>query len=483
MFNNVIIETALTTPFANSYFRRINGEYFLNDSSFVATLRALLADKIDEKEDAGIYLVNRYTTLSLEQIRRKGPYSALEEMVGGSDNFENTNQIIINNVSSAGSDNVQAVFKLINDEFEKNFDGWTRIEKVTAFFQKSFAVTCFVNKDLRSVFISVANMDIRRYHYLQCAIFAFLPWYFDVERGLTPKERELINTLLHTDSEAYLKCISDFAEKYDFREASIKNMLSGFELRYERQRMSQIEREIQNMDSTIDNYNMEISRALTKRRDFEIELMGLGLKISNGANGDSEIMRYFLANKRLVLESVDDNYIIFGIRDYLCYYDENQVKATLLKQGGYVDSCRRGSISTDDMRMLMTALFVDEELKLRVCAKYQFRLTGNVSAVQHATYSMEYDGYMPNTHIDQFGCLGNYNKVINELLKRNDYIGAIEQCIASCKSLNFVDYSVMRRFVENMYDSAKKCIELPNGNVVTPKEAIKYLKENKGSEE
>ena len=97
---------------------------------------------------------------------------------------------------------------------------------------------------------------------------------------------------------------------------------------------------------------------------------------------------------------------------------------------------------------------------------------------------------MPNTHIDRFSCMGSYQNTINRMLKENDYISAIEQCVASCKSLNFADSTVMSEFMCRMYglqghtNVNNRCLELPNGQIVTPKEAADWLREQEcGSNE
>ena len=85
---------------------------------------------------------------------------------------------------------------------------------------------------------------------------------------------------------------------------------------------------------------------------------------------------------------------------------------------------------------------------------------------------------MPNPHIDRYRCMGNYETKINNLLKNRDYIGALEQCAASAKSLNFHDSTVMSEFVRQICTNAGKnnrCIELPDGKVVKPAEAIKWI--------
>ena len=75
----------------------------------------------------------------------------------------------------------------------------------------------------------------------------------------------------------------------------------------------------------------------------------------------------------------------------------------------------------------------------------------------------------------KYACLGNYQRTINECLLEHDYISAIEQCVASCKSLNFGDYTVMDTFMDKMYRGTQKCIVLPSGETVTIKKAVEWL--------
>lgn len=68
-----------------------------------------------------------------------------------------------------------------------------------------------------------------------------------------------------------------------------------------------------------------------------------------------------------------------------------------------------------------------------------------------------------------------------------DYIGALEQCVASCKSLNWGDSTVMGTFMNTMWNSDdgynNRCIELPDGRVVKPAEAIKWLEQQEAENE
>ena len=62
------------------------------------------------------------------------------------------------------------------------------------------------------------------------------------------------------------------------------------------------------------------------------------------------------------------------------------------------------------------------------------------------------------------------------MLRKRNYIAAVEQCVASCKSLNWGDSTVMESFMNSFWDGTK-CIELPDGSVVNAEQAVRWLEE------
>ena len=193
-------------------------------------------------------------------------------------------------------------------------------------------------------------------------------------------------------------------------------------------------------------------------------------------------MDYFLCNNRLSLEEVTDSEMRFVVGDYLTYFDKEMAERMLGNDGSYCyrnhDGRRYTSVPPDDMRKLLHAIFIDETLRIKVCAAYRFRLDGNVSTCGSYSFSHEFADFMPNPHIDRYNCLGNYERTINSMLLEHNYIGALEQCVASCKSLNWGDSTVMHVFMDTMYGVGQyndDCIELPDGSIVDPVAAIKWL--------
>ena len=482
MFKQVIRNTQLTTDAANSFFQHIYGDSFQYDVSFISTLRALVAPRM--KEGESIALSFYQSNYSANQL---GNYSAKNAVRDVCDlEYCDPGRIIIHNFYHQSQESNYAWMELMKSTFTSVYPDWHRLDKVTDFFKKTFYALCFINPEKKSVIVFVDNMDIRKMHYLQCSIFAFLPWYFDPKLGVSKVEMELIESLREKTPTKYEDCIARIAEQYDFRTARIRQLLAGFETRYEVMECDKVRREIQSCVEYIDSLNNQIGDYLRAKNECEIRLLGLEAKIANGSE-ESEIMDYFLHNNKLVLESVNNDSMVFVVKTYLEYFDEDLAERVIRNETSYVYRPNgRGCnniIPAEDMRMLMTAIFLDQKLRIRFCAAYKFNMNGSVSAVSRYSFGAECRDCTPNTHIDRFSCLGNYQRSINELLKHHDYIGAIEQCSASCKSLNFNDSPVMQEFMRRMYGISDyqdtintRCIELPDGIVVTPVDAINWLK-------
>lgn len=491
MFKSVLNSTPLVSDAANSFFQNVSGDFFQRDATFLSTLRALVAPRMGDGETIGLSFSE--SAYSVDEVRNNNVRAVLNAITGRSNAIQgHEGQIQIHNFVSNTQDDNYACLELVKSSFEQQYDGWHRLGKVTDFFRKTFYVLCFINPEKKSVYIFVDKMDIRKMHYLQCSIFAFLPWYFDPTEGVTELEMELINSLREKKSDKYEECIAKIASQYDFRTSKIRNLLAGFETRYEKRECERVRADIQSYIDTINSLNNQIGEYLRYKAEKEIRLLGLETKIENGASEDSEIMEYFLCNDRLVLEQVDDRYMVFSCMDYLTYFDEDMAKKMIDNPRSYVyrpnDRMCNNYIREEDMKKLMYAIFVDQTIRIKFCSAYRFELDGNVRALEHHDYGYEFRECTPNTHIDRYSCIGNYQRAINELLKRNDYIGAIEQCIASCKSLNFADSTVMKEFMRRLYGISDyrvniRCIELPDMRVVTPTEAIEWIKSQEPQEE
>ena len=484
MFKTSIASTPLTTDAANSYFRNICGQTFGNDNSFLATLRALVAPRM--KEEDNIFLRFGRSDYSSSQISNVPIEHVVSAICNSYALSEAQNQIVVHSFTADHESNMSNMCAV--EKLPACYSGYYQLDKVKAFYRKSFSVDCYINPELKNVIIFVDNLDNKKLHYLQVSILAILPWYFDQKKGVSDIEMQLIYSLRESSPDKYQECLSKIAEQYDFRTARIRQLLSGFETRYEKIEVENVRNSIKSTDTKINQYNDEIGNLLGRRNELCIRLMGLERKIAEGGE-DSEIMEYFLCNNRLVLEEVTDTDMYFCVKDYLTYFDREMAEQYINNERSFVYMGHHGA-SAEKMKKLMYELFVSEEprLRIKVCAAYRFNLNGNVGTQGRHHFSYEFSDCMPNPHIDRWNCIGNYERTINQLLMNRDYIGALEQCVASCKSLNWGDSTVMGTFMSTMWGENdegynNKCIELPDSRVVKPDDAIEWLGQQEASDE
>lgn len=466
-----------TTPFmegaANDCFHNISGYEYEGDCSFVSTLRALLGKRINEDDE--VYLNFSRSSYSARDLGTLDIAEAINLITPRI--MKTENGIITVHSFEDSEENRVAWLTLVKNHFTEVFKNYDLLEKFTEFYSKSFKTFCFINSKTKNVMIFVDDLDIRKMHYLQCSIVAFLPWYFqpnDENKGITQEEMELIKSLRMRSAVEYERILFKISENYNLREYRIKQLLKGFESNIKEQQIEWVSRQISNVDRDINSRNETINNLIQNKRELGLKLLGLQCELDNG-DGESEIMDYFLRNKNLILESVNQDKITFIVRDRCEYFDEDTVQSVIDNKRSYVYSNNR-DIDKEDCGRLIKAIFIDQKLHVNFCAAYTFWIGDSVRAMSHYDYGMQCENYMPNPHIDEYACLGNYVTPINECLANYNFIGAIAQCVASCKSLNFYDTAVMNEFVKTLYSSRNKCIELPDGTYVTSKEAIEWLK-------
>lgn len=475
MFKNEISSSPLTNEPANTLMANISGDRFMGDCSFVATLRALLFKRVPREERINFKISRSdFSSNDVERTRKRDMVKNIcnhNNQIGQQGGFA---LHYFNNMTQKAN---QDCFKVIVEEFENTYPGYKKLDKITEFYRKAFPVVCFLNAELKSIALFVEQMDYRRFHYLQCAIFPMVPWYFDPKAGVSDLEMQLVKSLMESSPDPYRDCISKIYDTFDFRSEVIKSKLAGFELRFIKDALASSEGQYQDIANRIADFNRRLGEELQRMTDLNFRINGMRQKLEEGGE-DSEIMDYFLANKNLTLIDSSGAQVDFIVRAKLEYYDPEMAEraidnkhSLLYTRGSYVDF--------EDRKKLYKAIFIDNIISINVCAAFQLSINGGVNTRGHYSFGDEFNNCMPHPHIDEYNCMGDYVRIINDLMQRHDYIMALEQCIASARSLNFADSTVLSHFISVLMDggSRSRCLELPNGQVVKPADAVKWLKE------
>lgn len=480
MFQDVICETPFTTEAANAYFTNISGDSWNGDNTFISTMRALLGSRMGDGDN--VTLRFRRASFSKDYLES---YSAKDQVnLIASEVSSYANHLFIVNFCHADMETNDLWVESMRENLPKVLTDFTYLEKVTIFFRKICKTACFVNPKSKTTVFFISQLTARRMHYIQSAILAYFPWYHSSGQGITAEERELMESCRQKTSAAYIQALGKIAAGFDFESARIRKLLTGFETRFDRVRLDQTKRELDGIRRYIEDLNRQIGDRLRQMHEQEVLLLGLDAKIKSG-ECSNDLMDYFLANKKLVLRSVDESSMEFVVKAQLDFFDEEQARKYINRDDSYFyDYLRRADgFTRENVKMLMTEIFLTQRLKVNFCAAYHFDLYGSVQALkQYRYYGAECAEYTPNQHIDCYRCLGNYETLINQCLEHHDYIGAVEQCIASCKSLNLGDGAVMGKFVDRFCGNASvnmRCVVMPDGSVATPKEAIDWLNAEK----
>ena len=489
MFTKELYGLTLASDVANGVFPNISASWFGNDATFVATLRALMYKRVPKEESIIASWNDSY--LYADDVRNATVQNTIKALVRGTNVFSGIRgSIQIHSLRNTIEHN-DAVFEVLT---EKNINsvgvlaGFKSMPDMDKFLeQKKIRARFFIREELSQVLIFIENLDIKRWHLLQSFIPRYFPTYFK-EIPLEDDELKLIKSLTNRYAPDYEEIIEEFAKKFDFRTQKIRKALQGYEAKFEKQKLDQVKRQIedyryriQDLENTFRNYYQQIDTLTTTQ-------LGLECKInSKNTDEESELLDYFLCNKALNLVGVNGTQIEFIVTTALTNFDPDLFDTLIEKEGScfYRDHNTRARYSNKEMtderiKRLMLAIFRDGLLKLKVCAAYRLDFgNGNYAAIKNYYYPPEIlRNHTPNQHIEHFACLGNNGPIIRAAMLERDYVKALAACFSSATNINMTEAHTVSYFLQRVLSAdADKVIEMPDGTHKTPLEAVKWLEE------
>lgn len=373
----------------------------------------------------------------------------------------------------------QRIPEWVPEKFTETHPGWERVQRVSSFFERLFDCTCFINQEQKSTVVIVGRLDTGRMHYILCSIFAMLPWYYKKET-VTPEDIELVKSLREPSYEKFLAAIAEFEGRYDFYTPKIRS-LGDYESEWEGREISRMQRKSDNLRDRLDGLYRDLAEYTKQKSAIDRQILGWKLGTSER---EYTIKQYLIDNAQKVrFVSADDDGMTVEILTDLVYFDDELAEDVYDSTRDLINETRtrNAKLTKEEMKLLFKALFLDKSIILRFCAAYRLNVSGcRVDALGEFDFDSAAAKYMPNPHINRYTCIGGYEQGFIKCMSAQNYIGAIEQAIASCQSLNFADGTVMEYFMKTLYETDKRCLVM-NGLNLTPKEAVDELKK-KGEE-
>lgn len=362
------------------------------------------------------------------------------------------------------------------EQIKKEFEevGFEYLPQVREFFRKAFTCLVFVKRDTKQSFVITEKLSVSKYHFLQVGIPAFLPWYF--ECGPTPEELAFLKTLQETTPDSYITKLHAFVEGINFNEAYIKRSLADYERILLKSQIEKEQESIRAIEQEIISLQNRVLDNMRAKKEKEIRVRGL--MFTAGDEETRELMNYFLRSKIVTLDHVDGSWVCFVVNDYLSFYDEDNVEIYINEPRSFFYRTNEGDypVPKEKLKEFWTRVFINKEVKIRIAAAYRISPEiRDITSVAWGNFPRFDDTHIRNYHIDEYRCLGDYKRPLIDFFERGDYVGMVEQCVSSCRSINFDESATNGNFIRELFNSNKKCFEFPDGRLMTCKEAIVAL--------
>lgn len=477
MFSQILNNFQLTSPAADEIFPNCTGDNFRGDTSFLAILRAVVAPRMKEGD---------VLHLAVADV----PSSSYEESADGAAIFNaisaaapylmGDNQIVVVNLGCR-RDTSEKVMEKLDAVISQTFPGYTPSDFHATYFKKNASTDArfLMSEAKKSTIMIVANLSLIIWHLLATTICKTIPWFF-VERPAKddPEVSALLSAMvIEENPEKFKELIVGVEQKYDFRSAGIRNMLHGYEKKYDERALKNVRAQMNRCRDDIANYYQKAAEASRQLHNHQATEAGLLATIAAG--GSDELMKYFLINQHLELESVDDDELVFSVGGYyLDMWDEDACELAIKNHRNSIYAYFKNETERKKAEKFFRACFQMDLLKIRVCAAYKICAYGECAALKNHAFPMRMQNCTPNPHAQYYRCLGGHEAVINQATNCGNYVAAVEQCCAAARNVNFNDSTVMETWSNKMFASDVKCIELPDGTSVTPKEGIEWAVEN-----
>lgn len=493
MFTKCITSLTLASGIADGMFGNIIAPRYMDDVSFVATLRALMHNRVP---DGGqIVLTFTKSNYGAHTIENASGQDCVSAFLSGGRIVRGTSGCLHIHSFEGDSEGNDACFKKLDSGAVIEYLNWLKpADDMNHFFeQRKIKARFYLSEERNSALIFIEGMTMRKWHLLQSMVPRYFPGYF-AEKPLEGKELKLIKSLTNRYAPEYEELIEEAAKQFDFRTEMIRSNLKGFESGFHKIALRETRNEIDRYRERIRELERQFSNYYQNMDELTTRELGLVEKIKTvDDNEDSELMEYFLCNKGLDIVEVRDGTIQFIVKTVISSFDPDMFDSVIHRKESFFyrhyetgRSYGNPELTDDRIKKLMLAIFRDETLKLRVCAAYWLDFKhGEYRGLSGYSYPDDVlKDHTPNQHIQHYACLGNNRAVVADAMVRRDYVSAVSACCSSASNINLTESNTGTFFMQKICDPAVgRIIQMPDGTTMTPVDAVKWLEEQEKAKE
>lgn len=331
----------------------------------------------------------------------------------------------------------------------------------------------WVNELKHTAEVYCSSLPPTYFHLLQSVLPRLLPWIFK-DKSLSSTEKDLLYSLAKKDSETYKMLLNSLLK--NIQKESLGRKLDAFLNNNADMRLKETERSINEIMDNLNELQNSYNAYLTKLAIEEEEKAKLEISLSHSNEALKEQIIEYLKVSPSVEISVEDCKMIVLVKTHLEFFDPEHLKIILSNPKSKVNLC----LKSEQIEVLK-AIFIEQRFKIPVQAAYKLYADGGVTAVTEGGRQYEVDTLV-NPHIGIHGCLGQFFQEISGAIKSNNYIMAIEECVASAKSINISESATFDYIVKDA-ENNQLLVEDSTGKRYTFNEACELLRKEKANEQ
>lgn len=314
------------------------------------------------------------------------------------------------------------------------------------------------------------------------------------EKPVTEKEKKAIlefQKFHNLDSQNDIKItniikpvIEAFSEQIGFEFMVNKTTIEQMVTREDKEELYRLNMEYQQVVDSIEQAEDTLRRRISDRNSIARRIADYEARKPDRSKAIEELTDFFDTHEEVQIIHCADSELYFAVQTQFEYFDPEIYESAKSRENSWANE-RFGLLEEklDLRKRLLDAVFLDRSVKINTMSVFNFSKGEVVYALDRgksAWSQLLNPTIFPNPHIYFYGCMGEYQQVVDDCLVKGDIISALEQCIASAKSLNFADSVVMGRFMDNISEyivNNSPIFLTSDGRLCGAKEAVETLEQ------
>ena len=352
-------------------------------------------------------------------------------------------------------------------------------------------VDVLYNTERNAALVFTNNDDLGLYH----LILSFLPMYYPGIYTTPVKENDpevpVLCSLSYGTSTLFKKRMSEALSEYRhiFCKAQVAKLL---ECCHQAKIQDAIDR-VNRAKSSLECARNEYRKAYKTFNEAMVLREGT-LAMESAPEWENDLISYLGSNDKIHDLEINDFRISFTVATTIQQFDLDAWN-TYVQRGSVFMSERDEPPGVPEIfrkvenrKLFFDSIFSESpKFEVKTAGYYELdvrNMSFNTrSHIDYASINHIYKDYLPNPHLQQYACLGQYESRVIDVLEEGDIITAFELCVYSAGSLNMDEVQQnVRPFMRWIMGSDSKILRRFDGVEMTPKEALLWLIDNKEKE-